>query len=149
MSFAGILKYDTFPLAPILTDLLDAGTAAMGGPIELEFAVDLNPDDQGRTTFSFLQIRPVVPAFSGGTASLDDIDPSTCLLSSSQALGEGSVPGIHDLIFVRPGAFDRSRTREMVAELQRINDSMTAEDRYYGLVVPGRLCSSPSPSVAR
>ena len=39
ITFNGILKYDAFPLAAIIRDVLSLGSAAMGRPVEIEFAI--------------------------------------------------------------------------------------------------------------
>ena len=41
VTFAGILKYETFPLPSILKDILEIGHKAIGCPVEIEFAVNL------------------------------------------------------------------------------------------------------------
>ena len=42
VTFAGILKYRTMPLAPLLNDLLNVGERSMGCPVEIEFAVNID-----------------------------------------------------------------------------------------------------------
>jgi hypothetical protein len=44
LTFADILKYRSFPLAEILTDILEIGRKGMGCPVEVEFAVNLGLD---------------------------------------------------------------------------------------------------------
>ncbi len=41
ITFAGILQHNLFPLAEILTTLLDLGQREMNNPIEIEFACNL------------------------------------------------------------------------------------------------------------
>ena len=42
ITFAHVLRYGTFPLAPIVQRLLDICTTEMQGSVELEFAADLS-----------------------------------------------------------------------------------------------------------
>lgn len=42
ITFNGILKYEAFPLAQVVKDILELGTRAMSTPVEIEFAVNLN-----------------------------------------------------------------------------------------------------------
>ena len=60
ISFDNILKYNTFPLAEILQELLKTGQREMRNPIEIEFAINLDVPEGRRKEFSFLQIRPIV-----------------------------------------------------------------------------------------
>ena len=48
ITFAPVLKYGTFPLTELLTDILDLGKLSMGCPVEVEFAVNIfnDPDIQ-------------------------------------------------------------------------------------------------------
>ncbi len=41
ITFSSVLNHGTFPLAPILKELLEIGQKEMNNPIEIEFAVDL------------------------------------------------------------------------------------------------------------
>jgi phosphoenolpyruvate synthase/pyruvate phosphate dikinase len=60
ITFSRILKYDSFPLAAILSDLLDMGSREMRSPVEIEFAVNLDVPYGAHQIFYFLQIRPIV-----------------------------------------------------------------------------------------
>jgi hypothetical protein len=59
LTFANVFKYHSFPLAEILTDVLDIGRRGMGCPVEIEFAANLPADDEVRPSFDLLQIRPM------------------------------------------------------------------------------------------
>ncbi len=43
ITFSGILKHSMFPLAEILKSILEVGQHEMNNPVEIEFAVNLNP----------------------------------------------------------------------------------------------------------
>ena len=66
LTFAGILKYDALPLAPVAHDLLEMDRVAFGSEVEIEFAVNIPTDRAQPVEFFFLQIRPMVV---GGSAS--------------------------------------------------------------------------------
>ena len=57
INFANILKYDYIPLAKTIQVILDVVSESMGTPVEIEFAVDLKKDKQGRAAFYLLQIK--------------------------------------------------------------------------------------------
>ena len=60
LSFVNILQHDVFPLAKTLDELLRIGQAEMGRPVEIEFAVNVDPNNHDKATFYLLQIRPIV-----------------------------------------------------------------------------------------
>ncbi len=61
ISFAGILQHEVIPFASTLDQILGIGQTEMGRPVEIEFAVNMDPNDATRrATFYILQIRPIV-----------------------------------------------------------------------------------------
>ena len=58
ITFSSIIKYNKFPLNDIIIDLMSIGEKALGCPVELEFAVNINKDNQDE--FCLLQIKPMV-----------------------------------------------------------------------------------------
>ena len=56
ITFASILKFQTFPLAELLKEMLVLGETAMGCPVELEYAVNINDDPDINDEFCLLQI---------------------------------------------------------------------------------------------
>ena len=64
------------------------------------------------------------------------------LLYTERAMGNGRLDDICDLIYVDPAKFDKTRTLEMTAELEKLNRIMKKENRRYILVGPGRWGSS-------
>src|SRR6185295_15845558 len=62
VSFAPILKHDVFPLADILTLLLEICEQGIGGPVEIEFAANIAVPRGRPAEFAVLQIRPLALA---------------------------------------------------------------------------------------
>ncbi len=60
LSFVNILQHDVFPLADTLDQILHVGQDEMGRPIEIEFAVNIDPQNPSYATFYLLQVRPIV-----------------------------------------------------------------------------------------
>ena len=58
LTFARILKYRSFPLPDLLSELLEIGRKGMGGAVEIEFAVNLPFNGNKKAEFSLLQIDP-------------------------------------------------------------------------------------------
>ena len=59
IDFANILKYNYLPLAETLQVLLKLFKEAMGSPVEIEYAIDLEKAENGLPTFYLLQIKPM------------------------------------------------------------------------------------------
>lgn len=141
VTFARILKYRVLPFNELLQDLLQIGYKGMCCDIEIEFAVDLGDDDK-KTKFHFLQIRPMTAGEDQYEVhiSQDDIDKAFCY--SSKPLGHGINNKIADIVYVKPETFDTRDTRIIATEISRINAKIKKEQRPYLLVGPGRWGSA-------
>ena len=142
LTFAPILKHNTFPLAAIIIDLLEIGRQGMGGPVEIEFAVQLPRNQDDEASFHLLQIRPM-PQFEQQTAAaLTASDKQDALCFSRQALGNGRYTDVADIVLVDPERFDPAHTTEMAAEIGRLNAELRQAGRRYLLIGPGRWGSA-------
>ena len=141
VTFARILKYRVLPFNELLQDLLQIGYKGMCCDIEIEFAMDLGDDDK-KTKFHFLQIRPMTAGEDQYEVhiSQDDIDNAFCY--SSKPLGHGINNKIADIVYVKPETFDTRDTRIIATEISRINAKIKKEQRPYLLVGPGRWGSA-------
>lgn len=131
------LEDSSFPLARILSNILDLGAAGMGCAVEIEFAADLAADGEP-ATFSFLQIRPLVSGEAAEGVDVPEAPDEGCLALAGRAMGNGVIGGIRHLVYVRPEAFDTLRTAEIAQEIGRINASMVAAGESYILIGFGR-----------
>ena len=144
LTFDNILKYNTFPLAEILKELLKIGQLEMQNPIEIEFAVKLDVPKGEPKQFSFLQIRPIVEQDSFSNLLHDDLDTSDTIIYSESALGNGKYENITDLVYVKPDSFDKAKTKEIALAVESINNKFEELGKKYVLVGPGRWGSSDS-----
>ena len=142
LTFANVLKYRTFPLAEILMDVLEIGRRGMGCPVEMEFAVKLPADGEGRPSFDLLQIRPMGISRREMDVEITDEDIEAAVCYSTSALGNGSTKDIADIIYVNPETFDPARTVDIAAEIGRINRRLVEKKRKYLLIGPGRWGSA-------
>ena len=141
ITFAHILKYNTFPLAEILIELLDIAEREMKCGIEIEFAA--NMDRGGRLNiFNVLQVRPIADGAAGGTIDWSKIDTSDPIIYSESALGTGAVNDVCDVVYLREENFNPASTEEIAEEITRLNNKMREENRGYVLVGFGRWGSS-------
>ncbi len=138
INFADILKYNYIPLAKTIDVVLDVVQEAMGSPVEIEFAVDLNKDKENKASFYLLQIKPLIGNATDFVIDMKSISNEEILLYSEKEMGNGLVSDIHDVIFVDPDTFDKTKTMEMADEMGKINSEMLQEKRKYILIGPGR-----------
>lgn len=138
INFSNILKYEYAPMAKTIEVVLNIVKEAMGTPVEIEFAIDLNRDKNYKTTFYLLQIKPLIGAEQDYKVNLEEIERNNMLLLSDKGMGNGLIDNITDVIYVDPKTFDKSMTREMVTEIEMLNHKMRDEERKYVLIGPGR-----------
>ena len=143
LSFVNILQHDVFPLADTLDQILRIGQQEMGRPVEIEFAVNMDPSDHTRATFYLLQIRPIVDNKEIMDEDLSLKNEET-ILSSTSVLGHGIVGDVQDIIYVKTGAFNSSNNQLIAYEIEKMNRSFTDQEKGYVLVGPGRWGSSDS-----
>ena len=139
ITFAGVIKYDAFPLAPLLKDLLLLGQKGMGSPVEFEFAVNIDPEKRTPPTFAILQIRPFVISTEQLDIGWDNkITKKQIFIRSDRALGNGLIHTIQDIVYVPSDRFDSSKTVEIAEEIGIINKTLMAAASPYLLMGPGR-----------
>ncbi len=138
VTFAHVLKSNQFPLAAVLQDLLSIGRRATGNEVEIEFAVNLNPPDDDVHEFAVLQCRPMARTGRNTMVDLEQPEPARALCWTEQALGNGLIDDLCDVVYVPPATWDPSHTVEIAREVGRINERLEAEGRRYILIGMGR-----------
>ena len=151
LSIVNVLQHDVFPLADTLDQILHVGQEEMGRPIEIEFAVNIDPmkTEQSRggsptATFYLLQIRPIVDNKEVMEEDLTLVEQKDTILSSTSVLGHGIVTDVQDIIYVKTGAFNSANNQLIAYDIEKMNRGFTAEEKNYVLVGPGRWGSSDS-----
>ncbi len=143
VNFRNILKYDQFPLAGILQHLLVLIREAMETPVEIEFAVNLNKDPlNGKPTFTLLQIKHQLLDSAEVNLDPEALDHSEVFLFSEKCVGNGTVEGLRNIVWVDPEGFDKFETPALAAQLEQLNDRFRAEGGKYVLLGPGRWGSN-------
>ena len=142
ITFNNILKYNTFPLAEIISDILRMGAEEMRCPVEVEFAVNMDVAPGQQQIFNLLQIRPIIDNQDNRAIDWSAENPDRALIYGEQALGIGMMADLADIIYVKDDAFDSLSTEKIAAELLTLNNRMRDEGRPYILVGPGRWGSS-------
>ncbi|MBL6964095.1 MAG: pyruvate, phosphate dikinase [Bacteroidetes bacterium] len=138
INFANILKYEYIPLANAIDVVLDVVKEAMGTPVEIEFAVDLNKDKDGKASFYLLQIKPLIGSSQDYTVDMSSIDKKDIILFTDKGMGNGIINNLKDIVYINYSNFDKSKTEEMAAEIEGINAEMGLRNKKYILIGPGR-----------
>jgi CheY-like chemotaxis protein len=142
VTFSNVLQHNIFPLAEILSTLLEIGQREMNNPIEIEFAVNLETPAGSPKIFSFLQIRPIVHNEETHLINIDHIKKEKTLIYSESALGNGLFKGINDLVYIKPESFNAANNRSVAVEIEKINTRFVKEGKGYVLIGPGRWGSA-------
>jgi CheY-like chemotaxis protein len=142
ITFSNILNHNSFPLAEILDTLLQMGQSEMNAPIEIEFAVNLDVPKNTPGIFNFLQIRPIVESQDEQVVNIGKVNPEDTIIYCKSALGNGNIQEIRDFVYIKPSAFNPSKSKQIAANIEKINDLFMKENKNYVLVGPGRWGSS-------
>ena len=147
ITLCGVLQQGVFPLPQLLTLSMKYGQQEMRRPVEIELAVNLNPDRTGE--FYLLQIRPMVDNKMQLDEDLSEIPDDEAVIRSHNAIGHGILTDIQDIVYVKtlPTAdgqpvYSASSNPAIAEEIERINRTFLDEGRNYVLVGPGRWGSS-------
>ena len=143
ITFANILQHDVFPLSRILQLSQEYGQREMRRPVEIEFAVTLNPKDK-TGVFYLLQVRPMVDVKADLAEDLSAFPEEQVLLKSLNSLGHGVMEDIYDVIYVKTDGYNAGNNPTIAYEIEKLNRKLLDEGKHYVLVGPGRWGSSDS-----
>jgi hypothetical protein len=138
IDFANIVQYDYVPLADTIKRVLDLVQEVTDTPVEIEFAMVLDKKKSARARFYLLQIKPLLSKGVDFEIKKEDLESDQLLLFSEKGLGNGSIEDIHDIIYLKPEQFNKTRTREMAKEIAHINQTFIKSGKKYILIGPGR-----------
>jgi CheY-like chemotaxis protein len=138
VTFSPILRNKMFPLPKIIEMLLDMETWGMGTPVEIEFAVNMNSQNGKKKEFGLLQLRPLVVSLEEEQLNIKDIKDDKLICRSTQVMGNGVIDDIKDVIVVDYTLFDRSKSREVAAEVAQFNSELLKKNKPYLLIGMGR-----------
>jgi len=138
VNFADILQNEYIPLAKTIQVILKSLRDSFDTPVEIEFAVDLTPEDGGEPVFYILQVKPLIIPLENYTVSIDNADPEKMIIYAEKSMGNGLINDIRDVIYVKNEKFDKTKTVEMAEEIDKLNEKMGKEGKKYLLIGPGR-----------
>jgi len=142
LTFAPILDLENIPLNQIVSHLAACCKQAVGSDVEIEFALTLDPVHGLPARFGFLQLRPTLIADQRVEVAEEELDDPRTLVATRTVLGHGVYEALHDVVYVKPAAFDARHTRAVASELEALNRALVAEGRTYVLIGFGRWGSS-------
>ncbi|MEM9595367.1 MAG: PEP/pyruvate-binding domain-containing protein [Acidobacteriota bacterium] len=150
VTFNNILKHRSIPLASTLDRLLDIGREGLGGPVEIELAVEMGDWGRPRNRHGerrgprlyVLQMRPLAGTDALSRRAAVEIPAEGCLCRAGSSLGNGVDETILDLVFVRRDRWDPARHAVIAAEVGELNGALSEEERPYLLIGPGRWGSA-------
>jgi len=142
LTFAQVLKYDLFPLADLLSDVLGIGGEGMGCPVELEFSVNWPSDQKRKPEFALLQLRPMTARAELGNVEISQAEVTRAFCHSFHALGNAEKTDMADILYVKPDVFDAGRTPVIAREIGALNAGLLREGKSYLLIGPGRWGSA-------
>ena len=140
LTFANIIKYNRFPLTNLIEDIMSLGEKALGCPVEIEFAINLNANKEDE--FCLLQIKPMVIGIKNEELNIKNYqnkDISLCY--SEQVLGNGEINSISHIVYIDPDNFKRENTKIIAEEIGNINNKLGDKKKYL-LIGPGRWGTS-------
>ncbi len=138
IDFANILKYNYIPLAETLQLLLKLFKEAMGSPVEIEYAIDMDSKENGLPGLYLLQIKPLIRVEQQVDIDLGEIDDENIFMYAERGMGNGKIETLKDIVYVDPKHFDKMKTRQMASEITKINRYFEENDKEYLLIGPGR-----------
>jgi hypothetical protein len=142
LTFAPLLGSRLFPFNDLLRRLLELSEDALGTPVEIEFAINLDRRDALPARVGFLQVRPMVVGGEHTDVTENDLFADGVVLASENVLGNGHRTDLEDVVFVRPDVFEPAETPAMAKELEGINRRLIADGRRYLLIGFGRWGTS-------
>ncbi|HVI41053.1 MAG TPA: PEP/pyruvate-binding domain-containing protein, partial [Anaerovoracaceae bacterium] len=142
VTFASILKYNSFPLVNVVKDLFGLGKGAFGTDVEIEFAVNIPVDREKQPEFYFLQIRPMVVGREAREVKIDEYSEEDVICTSRHVIGNGAYKDIADIIFIDPDHFEQNKTHIISSEIGELNKILMNEKRKCILMGFGRIGTS-------
>ena len=142
LTFAPLVGSRLLPFNDVLKRLLELSEEALGGAVEIEFAINLDRRDALPARIGFLQVRPMMVGAERIDVAFDELRGEGVVVASEMVLGNGERNDIEDVVFVRPEAFEPAETPAIAKDLERINKELIETGRRYLLIGFGRWGTS-------
>jgi hypothetical protein len=141
IDFAPVLVLRTWHVNEGVSALIDACERALGAAVEIEFAATLDEAEE-TARIGFLQVRPLVVAAEQVEVLPADLERADILVGSDAVMGNGTIDGIRDVVYVRPERFEARHTRQVALEIAERNLAVVDAHTPYILIGFGRWGTS-------
>ena len=142
VDFAPLIDYDSIPFVKAIRLLLKISEIALGYPVEIEFAINIPKQDSDAAELIILQIRNMLPPEKNIDIDIEEISKEKTLIYSENALGNGILKNIKDIIYIDQESFDLSNSNTVVNQIRNINTKLMEQKKPYILIGPGRWGST-------
>lgn len=142
VTFANVLQHNVFPLANVVDFMLQQGEKEMQRPVEIEFAGNININEEGKGAIYWLQIRPIVDRKEMLDEKIMETSDSDLILKTKAALGHGTTDNVKDIVYIKPEGFSMFSNPMIAREIEKINRQFMSREEGYILIGPGRWGSS-------
>ncbi|MFQ6127508.1 MAG: PEP/pyruvate-binding domain-containing protein [Thermoplasmata archaeon] len=139
-TFDSILNSDKYmPFVPLIKSLLQNLERRFGLPVDIEFAVDFEPAEDGdeKGIFYLLQVRPLGGRPEHRRIKLPkDVPKEKIIFRAEKILGNGVKRRLRYIVFIPHTKYDFQKGFAIAREIGNLNS--TLENESYILIGPGR-----------
>ncbi len=144
VNFSPILELGVAPLNALIQRLLHHASDELKAPVEIEFAVNLDPKAATPARVGFLQVRPMMVTDEVSEVTTEELEAPAVVIASTNVMGNGVRRGLRDIVYVKPDVFQAKATRQIAREVAQFNATLVSDNRGYVLLGFGRWGSSDS-----
>jgi hypothetical protein len=138
VTFAPVLRSPSIPFSSVIRAVLEQARAATGAEVAVEIAAVLDPQVGVPIRFGLLSLRTTLGRTYRDELSAEDLSNAGVIAASEHCLGNGVRSDLHDVVYLKPDAFDRHQTRVMAVELEAVNRGLLEAGRGAILIGFGR-----------
>jgi len=139
VTFSPILHSSDIQLNNLLRKLLQISENTSNAPVEMEFAVTLSGNSKEKPyKFGFLQVRPMVVSNEVVEITDEEFTDSDTVIASDNALGNGILDNLQNIIYVKPDSFKAKNTKQIAKEIESLNKNLLEKGEKYILIGFGR-----------
>jgi len=142
IDFAPIIEYDSINFVKAIRLLLKISEISLGHPVEIEFAINIPKQESEPAELLILQIRNMLPPGKNIDIDINKIPKEKTLVYSENALGNGILKNIKDILYIDQESFDLSNSNTVVNQIREINKKLMDQRKPYILIGPGRWGST-------
>jgi len=135
-------RVDLLPVNQLIKSLLKCCEETLNTKVEIEFAITVDPANKKPVHFGLLQVKSL--GISDELVDLDQLESAKkkVLAASNNALGNGSINFLEDIIYVEPETFHFQHTEAIAREIEEFNRQMKETNHPYLLIGFGRWGTS-------